>query len=273
MNKHRRHEAILGILREAEFASVRELAVNFDVSPMTIRRDLNVLEEAELVRSVHGGAVLNKNAEDVPLPSSSQYSFTAQRNERKREKLLIAARAAQLVSEDDVIIVDSGTTTEAFVRAIPPELSITVVCYAANIFDITRYQPNWRLILAGGHFHPGDLMFESGEGLGLIENTRATKAFLAAGGVSERLGLTCVNRYETETKKAAIRSSLSTVLLVDSSKFGTVTPSHFAELKDIDTIITDDGISKEYQEILRELGVECLVATSADTDQSKSVPL
>ncbi len=270
MNKHQRQEAILGILRDSEFASVRELAENFAVSPMTIRRDLSVLERAELVRAVHGGAVLNKVQEDGLPPTDLEYSFSVQRRERQREKSLIGARAAQLISEGDVIIVDSGTTTEALVRAIPAELSITVVCYAANIFDIGRHRANWRLILAGGHFHSGDLMFESSEGLVLIENTRATKAFLAAGGVSDRLGLTCVNRYETETKKAAIRSSLSVILLADSSKFGIVTPSHFAELGELDTVITDDGISQEYREIMQHAGVECLIASSPDFEKTAS---
>lgn len=270
MNKHQRQEAILGILRDSEFASVRELAENFAVSLMTIRRDLSVLESAELVRAVHGGAVLNKIQEEGLPRTDLEYSFSVQSRERQREKSLIGARAAQLISEGDVIIVDSGTTTEALVRAIPAELSITLVCYAANIFDIGRHRRNWRLILAGGHFHSGDLMFESNEGLVLIENTRATKAFLAAGGVSDRLGLTCVNRYETETKKAAIRSSLSVLLLADSSKFGIVTPSHFAELGDIDTVITDDGISQEYRRIMRDAGVECLIASSGYHDWTAS---
>jgi DeoR family deoxyribose operon repressor len=79
-----------------------------------------------------------------------------------------------------------------------------------------------------------------------------------------------VNRYETETKKAAIRSSLSVILLADSSKFGIVTPSHFAELGEIDTVITDDGISQEYREIMQHAGVECLIASSPDFDQTAS---
>lgn len=260
MNKIRRHEEIVKILRGTEFASVRELADKFDVSQMTIRRDLDALERSEVVRTIYGGAVLHKGVGESLETAHATYSFPAQRSTNKRQKALIGAEATKYVSDGDVIIVDSGTTTEAFVKAIPPGKSITIVCYSANIFDIARNRGNWRVILTGGHFHPGDLMFESNEGLRLIENTRANRAFIAAGGVSARLGLTCVNRYETETKNAAIRSSLSTILLADSSKFGTVTASYFSDLRSVDIVITDEGISSEYQAIIEEAGVDLRIA-------------
>lgn len=260
MTKNKRHEEILNILRGTEFASVRELAEKFGVSQMTIRRDLDALQRSEIVRTIYGGAVLQKEVDERLDPVQSTYNFRVQQEEYRKQKAIIGAAAAGYVSDGDVIIVDSGTTTEAFVRAIPPELSITIVCYAANIFDVARRHPNWRIILVGGHFHAGDLMFESNEGLRLIENTRTNRAFIAAGGVSDRLGLTCVNRYETETKNAAIRSSLSTVLLADSSKFGAITPSYFADLRSIDIVVTDNGISPEYREIISDAGVVLHIA-------------
>jgi DeoR family deoxyribose operon repressor len=260
MNKEARQQAIIELLQDADFASVKDLADRFTVSQMTIRRDLETLERSELIRVIHGGAVFNRDHEDGAATHEAEYSFQLQRRANWEQKLRIGNRAAELVEPNDVIIVDSGTTAEAFVRAISPDTPITVVCYAANIFDVARYRPNWRVILAGGHFHTGDLMFESSEGLSLVDNTRANKAFIAAGGISERLGLTCVNRYETETKRAAIRSSLSTILLADSSKFGQVTPSHFADLEDVDTVITDAGIGAEFRSMLVNAEIRLLVA-------------
>lgn len=263
MNKTERQHLILKLMQQSDFVAVRDLAEHFAVSQMTIRRDLENLEESNLLRVIYGGAVLNRDHEDGSGTAEAEYSFHIQHSANWQKKVEIGKRAAELVSEGDVIIIDSGTTTEAFVRAIPSDVSITVVCYAANIFDVARHRPNWRVIIAGGHFHPGDLMFESSEGLHLVENTRANKAFIAAGGISERLGLTCVNRYETETKRAAISSSLSAILLADSSKFGEVTPSHFAELSAIDTIISDQGISRENRDMIRRAGIRLLVADEA----------
>jgi len=93
-----------------------------------------------------------------------------------------------------------------------------------------------------------------------VRRYRANKAFVSAGGVSETLGVTCVDAAEAELKKAAIQSAQSRILLVDSSKLGRVTPSWFASLADFDAIVTDPGISLEYVEIARSLGIALHVA-------------
>jgi len=119
---------------------------------------------------------------------------------------------------------------------------------------------NIRTMFSGGIFHENTLMFESSEGLSMISRYRATKAFITASGVNHQFGVTCMNPYERETKKAAIRSSMKKILLVDSSKFGTVRSDYFAELADFDEIITDGGIPEEYAEIIKKLGVKLRIA-------------
>lgn len=103
-------------------------------------------------------------------------------------------------------------------------------------------------------------MFESPEGISLIKKTRATKVFVSAAGVHENLGVTCSNNYEVLTKQAIINSSLEKILLVDSSKFGVVKSAYFADLDDFDTIITDDGISNEWKEIIHTKGIKLIIA-------------
>jgi DeoR family deoxyribose operon repressor len=103
-------------------------------------------------------------------------------------------------------------------------------------------------------------MFESPEGLEMIRNFRATKAFISASGVSSQFGVTCMNSYERETKKVMIQSSRRKILLVDSSKFEVIRSDYFAELSDFDEIITDDGISSEYTGIIRDLGITLRIA-------------
>lgn len=107
----------------------------------------------------------------------------------------------------------------------------------------------------GGALNGNTLVFESPEGLSLVRRYRAGKAFFSAGGVSDRLGVTCVNAAEAELKKAALASSQTRILLADSRKFGSVKPAWFAELSDFDAIITDQGISLDFVEIVRERGI------------------
>ncbi len=86
---------------------------------------------------------------------------------------------------------------------------------------------------------------------------RANKAFVSAAGVDEKLGVTCANFHEVETKRAIIESSDIKFLLVDSTKFGKVTAAYFADLKEFDIVITDNGIPEKYLKILRDLGIKC----------------
>ena len=94
----------------------------------------------------------------------------------------------------------------------------------------------------------------------MIRNFRATKAFVSASGANNQFGVTCMNSYERETKKAILQSSMRKILLVDSSKFGVIRTDYFAELSDFDEIVTDAGISTEYSEFIKNLGIALRIA-------------
>ena len=175
------------------------------------------------------------------------------------EKIKISRKAASLVEPNDIIVIDTGSTTENLPKFILENISLTVICYTLNnLFNIYENE-NWKLVFPGGYFHNNTLMFESPEGIEVIKRIRANKAFISAAGVSEKLGVTCVTSYEKETKQAVIESSDTKILLVDSSKFGKIKISHFAELTDFDIVITDSGISKECEEIIKNIGVKLYI--------------
>jgi DeoR family deoxyribose operon repressor len=153
------------------------------------------------------------------------------------------------------VILDSGSTTECLARALPLDSRATVMCFALNILIEVRRREGCRIVLGGGELHENSLMLESQESVHLIRRYRANRAFLSASGVSDRVGVTCANMYEVDTKKAAIASSLERVLLADSSKFGKIHPAHFAELADFGVIVTDSGISPDTAERVRSLGI------------------
>jgi DeoR family deoxyribose operon repressor len=257
MNKEDRIQQILETLqsRSSRAASIHELADQFAVSEMTIRRDLEALAQNNFVHLVHSGAVLSTSETSQP-----RYSLAEAGAHMAEEKMRIGRMAAKLVEAHDIVIVDSGSTTENLVKAIPNGLPLTLICFSLNVLVEAHRNESCKIVFAGGVLHENTLMFESPEGTQLVRRYRANKAFLSASGVNERLGVTCANPYEVETKKAAIASSLQRILLADSSKFERINPSHFAELADFQTIVSDTGLSEENVNRLREMGIRLELA-------------
>ncbi len=257
MSKQERIQRIVETLRTQDLgvSSIRELAGRLAVSEMTIRRDLELLASDNVVRLVHAGAVLV-----APEASAPRYSLAEAGARMAEEKRRIGRRAAALIQPQDIVIVDSGSTTECLVQAIPDGLPLTLICFSLNVLVEAHRNKECRIVFAGGALHENTLMFESPEGAQLIRRYRANKAFLSASGLNERLGVTCANSYEVETKQAAIASSLERILVADSSKFGRIHPSHFAELRDFSVLVTDAGLPAESAEFLRANRIEVLIA-------------
>jgi len=252
-----RIERIIEILLSNRGATIKELASALEVSEMTIRRDFAFLAAQDKVRLLRAGAVLRTPAGE---PSPSLYSLATDREAQASEKARIGAKAAALVEPGDVLIVDSGSTTEWLARSLPADVPLTIICYALNILLAVGNRPGYTVVFAGGTLKTDTLVCESTEGLELIGRYRATKAFFSAGGVSDSLGVTCMDAAEAELKKISLRSAQSRILLVESGKLGRVTPSWFASLSDFDAIVTDPGISLEYAEIARSHGIALHIA-------------
>ena len=221
---------------------------------MTIRRDLKILQEQNVVSLIHGGAALNpyhlnSNKNDIYKLPSAKTSHTP-------EKMRIGLYAAGLPQKSDSIIIDTGSTTEFIAKSLQSNSELTVICYAINIFLQVQQKKGFSIIFSGGYFHENTLMFESQEGLEMIKRNRARFGFISASGIDKDLGITCATRYETATKQAVLSSCKTRVLVADSSKFGKVGTSYFSGVNDFDILITDTGIPDAYMDLFRNKGVE-----------------
>lgn len=226
---------------------IKDLAEKYDVSEMTIRRDLDYIKTKNLLEN--GGNSTN-------LVLNSEYIFYSEQINHLDQKERIAQFAISLIEPDDTLILDNGTTTSVLAKYIPREKNVTVLCYNYQVLSQLQSNGNASIIFAGGYYHPSDQMFDSDEGVSLIKRIRATKMFVSASGIHKSLGLTCANNYEVATKRAALTSSHIKILIADSSKFGAIRPGFFAELGDIDIIVTDDELDKDWVQSIRELGIK-----------------
>ena len=257
MNKNERIKAIINSLRLKSAVSIKELTRQLGVSEMTIRRDLSLLAIDDVVDLIPGGAIFKTHGS--PERDEEKYLIANAETERTREKVRIGQKAASLIEPFDTICLDVGSTTEYIAKFIREDIPVTVLCFTLNVLTEIYRKKNCSPIFTGGYFHDNSLMFESQEGISLINRTRVDKGFIAAAGVHDKLGVTCANPYEIETKKAAFNSSKTKILVADSTKFGRTRVSYFADLHDFDVIITDAEITDYYKSTIKNLGIDLII--------------
>jgi len=256
--KTERMNRLIDILKIRSFVSIKELASILNVSEMTVRRDIRLLEANRIADNVDGTAVYN-SAHSVAR-FENEYSLMVEAERQDSQKEIIGKYAADMVEKNDIIILDTGSTTERIVPYLSPNSNITAICYNINILIELRRRVGVEMIFSGGYYHPNTQMFESPEGIQFISRMRAQKVFVSAAGVHEQLGVTCANGYEIPMKQAILRSSLKKILVADSSKFGKLKQAYFCDLTEIDAVVTDSGLSDHWRQLIDTMGIELHIA-------------
>lgn len=238
--KSKRQQDLINIIETQGMLPVRSIAAMLNVSEMTVRRDL------EKLRSDSGAAG----------EQSGQYNFLEAIEHSNHQKEEIGKYAASLIEPNDVIIIDTGSTTARILPYLPENMNLTILSYTANVLMELRHKSGIQLLFCGGNYHLNTEMFESEEGIAFIRRIRANKVFLSAAGIHRELGVTCANTYEVATKRAAISSSSQKILVADSSKFGRLRSAYFCDLDEIDTIVTDGSLQKDWRDELKRRKIE-----------------
>ena len=254
--QEKRLNRIVKMLLLSNPTTVNTLSSVMDVSHMTIRRDLEMLKDRNLVDIFHGGVVLRENRKRT---KQHPYSLSYANKQMNQEKKLIAVKASAFVKNNDTIILDTGSTMEYFSRALPDCFPVTIICFTLNSLVHVSKMDQAKIIFPGGYFHENTLMFESKEGIELIKLHPAKTAFISASGISLDAGISCSNEYEFATKTEMIKSANKKILLIDSSKFNKVESTLFAKITDFDMIISDKGIPDEYKDFCKTNHIELIL--------------
>ena len=248
-----RQQAILGHARSVGRADVNMLAELFDVTPETIRRDLNELERRGLLRRVHGGA--------IPVERFGLELPVAQRTGRNPEqKQRIAKAALDQLPDSGSIIIDAGTTTIRLAEMLPADRKFTVVTHALPIAAMLAERPNVTLLLVGGQVRQGTLAAFGTWGQSGHESVLADVAFAGTNGISTARGLTTPDLAEAAVKQSLIASARRTIVLADHSKVGQDEFAHVADLSEVDTIITDSEVDADMAREIEDMGPEVVSA-------------
>lgn len=229
----RRQKAIAEHLLDKGSVSVGELCDLFDVSEMTIRRDLGALEEAGMLRRTYGGATLNQAA-------FYQMSFMAKTARFQAEKNRIGEYAANLVQNGDVVLLDSGSTCLAIAKHLK-EKWVQVITnappIAAELVDCERIE----VFLTGGQISKGTLRLIGPHADSFFANVHCDKLFLAVEGVDLSAGFTVPDISEAHTKRLMVNASREIIVVTDHSKIGRNAMGTIIPISGANRLITSKG--------------------------------
>lgn len=248
LTRPQRIDRISEALEMASSMRLSDLAGALNVSEMTIRRDVAAHPERF---NCHGGHVI---AAQSVVPSAG-YVFDREREAHAAGKRAACEIALGFIEAGDTIFIDCGTTTPHLARRLGGVGEITVVCYSINIAEIVRRLDNVSLVLLGGFYHRSSASFESPEALEVLKRVGINKAFISAGGLHPDQGASCSNFHEVAFKQEAIRRSIETYLVIDSSKFDRVRSAYFADIGDFDAVLTDSNVDAGLRRRVEESGV------------------
>ena len=244
-NISERKLTILDLLTENNAISVAEISQKLEVSTVTVRSDLQGLEESGLVVRTRGGA----------LPVFHRSILNRQRVHID-EKSRIAKAAAALVSDGDTIMIEAGTTTALVARYLLGKKDVHVVTNSSLLLRYARTNPLLNLTLTGGEFVPMTESFVGSIARREVERFFVRYAFVGTDGFSVENGLTTHLVEGAEIVRVMAGRAEETVLVADSSKYGRTGFAAVLPLTDIDILITDDGIGSEARSTVAESGVK-----------------
>lgn len=220
--------------------TVTDLSQAFSVSEETIRRDLKVLEEEGILTRTHGGAIIENRV-------ASTVNNTVLENIFVENKKQIALQCKQFIKTNDVIYLDSSTTSFHICKEIL-DLKLTVVTNSLSIINLLSEYTNIQLISVGGSLCPSRKCFIGRSAIQSLNKYYLDKAFISCRSLSMEEGITDSNDNDAVIKETVIHRSKNTFLVADHSKFNRASFSYICDLKDINHIITDSPVNSDWVE-------------------------
>jgi len=250
MYQEERQKLILEYVNKYKKVSIKELSEEFDTSVVTIRADLNYLAEQSLLIKSHGGAMTNSYKINDIIPSDIKFET------RVKEKKIIAEIAKKCLEKNDVIIIDSGSTTLELAKAITNE-ELIVYTNDLQIGVELAKKPMVTLNLSGGQLIKGVYTLSGYETVDYFNNFNVDKLFLSCDALDLEFGISNRDRNEIAIKKAMIRGAKEIILMLDHTKLNSKVAQKVSEISVLDKIIIDE-IDNDTKVKLENLGIEVI---------------
>ena len=241
--KRDRIEDIAALLDKRGKLSLEQLDEFFpDVSQMTLRRDLFLLEQQGRIIRVRGGAMSVKEVQKI-----SGEAYTKKTTIHADEKIIIAQKAASLVEENSSIFIDGGTTAMCLAKELP-DINVHVFTNGLAVAIELVQKKNVNVTIVGGQVMRDNLSTASPVARAYFENTNFEVAFLSSSAFTPERGFSCASQVEADLLKMVRGRAKSLYMMLDSSKVGKINPYTFANYQDIDVLITDNSLPQDIKD-------------------------
>jgi DeoR family transcriptional regulator, fructose operon transcriptional repressor len=248
-----RRERLRGIIRARGFVSLPDLRDQMQVSESTIRRDLDLLEEQGEAQRTHGGVFCT-------APTATLGLFEDRSSGNWEQKRRIAEVANQWIDEHDTILLDGGSTTYELARQLVHR-RLQVVTNSLPVANLLASSPTTELILLGGLVDPRTGVMLGEPARQSLQGLQVQKAFLSIAG-ADSSGYYNSNLLLVELERAMLQAAQQTFIVADSSKFGRTSLARLCELSQVAGVISDAGLSTDWQQLLGQAHVRCQLAPS-----------
>lgn len=254
MLKDKRRQQILELLKRDGQVEISVLRKMFDVTEMTIRRDLDNLAATYDIVRTHGGAMLSDIRQSIELPYERR--IESQGDEKKR----IAMKALSMIKHRQTLFFDSGSTTYYMAQNIGNDKRNTILTTGVNLAPELLNRQNVSVIMIGGDLRRNTISSCGPLAEEQLNKFRVDIAFLGANGVGDDGYVYIGNSTELGIKNTVMNIAKENYLLVDSSKFGCSQFLHYAKLSDFDGVIVDPGLSEDIMKKMKKMGANIIIA-------------
>ncbi len=248
-----RQRRILEFLQETSSLRTTDTAVTLGVTDETVRKDFEILEKrGDLVRT-HGGA-------GRPERSREELPFTERQTIRREEKRAIARLAADRIRANETLFLDASSTVLTLTEFLP-DLPLTILTNALNVFTALTDRPNLELICTGGLYDPRSRSFVGLTAEKSLQRYHIHRMFFSGNGIDQDRGISESQSQQAAFKERVVTYAEDVVFLADHSKLGKKSAFFFAGLEDLNCLVTDKTADSAFLDSLRSCGIEILQGT------------
>lgn len=256
-----RQTEIMDIAKRDGRVDVDSLAETFEVTPQTIRKDLNLLCDRELLERVHGGAV---------FPSGvTNFAYESRRRYAAEEKEAIGKAAAKLIPDNASLILNIGTTTEQVAQALVRHDGLMVITNNINVANIMHAGSNADVVVAGGMLRKSDGGLVGEATIDFIKQFKVDYAIIGVSAIDPDGSLLDYDYREVRISQTILKHARKTILVSDSMKFERNAPVRIGHLSDVDYFIVDKTPPEDIQQICRNADTEIIVAASPNSENEQ----